>query len=90
MNNINYSGNIDYISDYDKFNYEFYNLSIICHMRVAFLTAGGLAPCLSASIGYLIKEYSSISDSIVIEDSLLGTDEIDIDSAKNQYPKLFR
>ena len=33
-------------------------------MRVAFLTAGGLAPCLSASIGYLIKEYSSISDSI--------------------------
>ena len=27
-------------------------------MRVAFLTAGGLAPCLSASISYLIREYS--------------------------------
>ena len=26
-------------------------------MRVAFLTAGGIAPCLSASIGALIKEY---------------------------------
>jgi len=33
-------------------------------MRVAFLTAGGLAPCLSASIAYLIKEYSKIEDSI--------------------------
>ena len=29
-------------------------------MRVAFLTAGGLAPCLSASIAYLINEYSKI------------------------------
>jgi pyrophosphate--fructose-6-phosphate 1-phosphotransferase len=27
-------------------------------MRVAFLTAGGLAPCLSSSIAYLIQEYS--------------------------------
>jgi len=26
-------------------------------MKIAFLTAGGLAPCLSASIGALIKEY---------------------------------
>ena len=26
-------------------------------MRIAFLTAGGIAPCLSASIGALIKEY---------------------------------
>ena len=26
-------------------------------MRVAFLTAGGIAPCLSASIGALVKEY---------------------------------
>ena len=33
-------------------------------MRVAFLTAGGLAPCLSASIAYLIKEYSKIGDSV--------------------------
>ena len=27
-------------------------------MKVAFLTAGGLAPCLSASIGRLIRNYS--------------------------------
>ena len=27
-------------------------------MRVGFLTAGGIAPCLSASIGHLIKNYS--------------------------------
>ena len=27
-------------------------------MKVAFLTAGGIAPCLSASIGRLIKNYS--------------------------------
>ena len=26
--------------------------------KVAFLTAGGLAPCLSSSIGYLIDEYT--------------------------------
>ena len=26
--------------------------------KVAFLTAGGLAPCLSSSIGYLIDEYN--------------------------------
>ena len=26
--------------------------------KVAFLTAGGLAPCLSASIGFLIDEYT--------------------------------
>ena len=33
-------------------------------MRVAFLTAGGLAPCLSASIAYLINEYSKIDKSV--------------------------
>ena len=33
-------------------------------MRVAFLTSGGVAPCLSASIAYLIKEYSTLDDSI--------------------------
>ena len=27
--------------------------------KVAFLTAGGLAPCLSSSIGYLIDEYTA-------------------------------
>ena len=29
--------------------------------KVAFLTAGGLAPCLSSSIGFLIDEYTKKS-----------------------------
>ena len=29
-------------------------------MRIAFLTSGGMAPCLSASIGMLIQEYKKI------------------------------
>ncbi len=33
-------------------------------MKVAFLTSGGVAPCLSASIAYLIQEYSAIDNSI--------------------------
>ena len=33
-------------------------------MRVAFLTAGGIAPCLSASIGYLIQSYNDIRNDI--------------------------
>ena len=33
-------------------------------MRVGFLTAGGIAPCLSASIGHLIKNYSKNDKSI--------------------------
>ena len=32
--------------------------------KVAFLTAGGLAPCLSASIGFLIDEYSRKAPSV--------------------------
>lgn len=32
--------------------------------KVAFLTAGGLAPCLSSSIGYLINQYTKIDPSI--------------------------
>ncbi|RPH03285.1 MAG: pyrophosphate--fructose-6-phosphate 1-phosphotransferase [bacterium TMED144] len=34
------------------------------NMRVAFLTAGGIAPCLSASIGYLIQFYSDLRNDI--------------------------
>ena len=30
-------------------------------MKIAFLTAGGIAPCLSASIGALIEEYNSLA-----------------------------
>ena len=33
-------------------------------MKVAFLTAGGIAPCLSASIGYLIQFYSELNKNI--------------------------
>ena len=33
-------------------------------MRVAFLTAGGIAPCLSASVGYLIQFYNDIRNDI--------------------------
>ena len=33
-------------------------------MRVAFLTAGGIAPCLSASIGYLIQFYNEFRNDI--------------------------
>ena len=29
-------------------------------MKIAFLTAGGIAPCLSASIGALIEKYNEI------------------------------
>ena len=32
-------------------------------MKVAFLTAGGIAPCLSASIVSLIKNYNKINSS---------------------------
>ena len=30
-------------------------------MKIAFLTAGGIAPCLSASIGALIEKYNEIA-----------------------------
>ena len=33
-------------------------------MKVAFLTAGGIAPCLSSSIGMLMKRYSNYDNSI--------------------------
>ncbi|MDP6571020.1 MAG: pyrophosphate--fructose-6-phosphate 1-phosphotransferase [Candidatus Marinimicrobia bacterium] len=33
-------------------------------MKIAFLTAGGIAPCLSASIGRLIRNYSQTSQSV--------------------------
>ena len=33
-------------------------------MKVAFLTSGGLAPCLSSSIGYLIEEYIAFDKNV--------------------------
>ena len=41
-------------------------------MRIAFLTAGGIAPCLSASIGRLIKNYSEKDKSIEMIGYLYG------------------
>ena len=41
-------------------------------MKVAFLTAGGIAPCLSASIGRLIKKYSDEDKSIEMMGYLHG------------------
>ncbi len=41
-------------------------------MRVGFLTAGGIAPCLSASIGHLIKNYSKKDKSIEMLGYLYG------------------
>jgi hypothetical protein len=35
-------------------------------LKVAFLTAGGLAPCLSSSIGYLIEIYNEYDPDIEI------------------------
>lgn len=35
-------------------------------LKVAFLTAGGLAPCLSSSIGYLIEIYNEYDPEIEI------------------------
>ena len=41
-------------------------------MNVAFLTAGGIAPCLSASIGRLIRNYSDQGSNIVMMGYLHG------------------
>ena len=41
-------------------------------MKIAFLTAGGMAPCLSASIGRLIKNYSEVGSTIEMMGYLNG------------------
>ena len=41
-------------------------------MKVAFLTAGGIAPCLSASIGRLIRNYSNKDPNISMVGYLHG------------------
>ena len=38
--------------------------------KVGILTAGGLAPCLSASIGYLIEAYTRVAPKV---DTIAGT-----------------
>jgi pyrophosphate--fructose-6-phosphate 1-phosphotransferase len=41
-------------------------------MKIAFLTAGGIAPCLSASIGALIEEYNKLAPSAELMGYLNG------------------
>ena len=40
--------------------------NINARMKVAILTSGGLAPCLSASVGGLIQRYNDLDESIEI------------------------
>ena len=64
-------------------------------MKVAFLTAGGIAPCLSASIGRLIRNYSDQGSNIqmmaylhgykgLLTDKSINIDQNIIDNAKNK------
>ena len=55
-------------------------------MKIAFLTAGGIAPCLSASIGALIEEYNILAPEAELVGYLHGYrglllgNKIDLDS----------
>lgn len=66
-------------------------------MRVAMLTAGGLAPCLSASVGGLIERYSAIDPSIELigytngyAGLLKGQHRVIDDSGRREAPALLR
>ena len=59
-------------------------------MRVAFLTAGGLAPCLSSSIGLLIEQYSKLeikAEFFAYKNGYKGLLKGDIISIPNQVNK---
>ena len=65
-------------------------------MKIAFLTAGGIAPCLSSSIGALISEYNQLAPNAKMmgylngyRGLLLGESIIFPDFIKNQYKVLF-
>jgi len=65
-------------------------------MRIAFLTAGGIAPCLSASIGALIEKYNQVSPDAELygylngyRGLLLGNSIKFPKSVKNNYPTLY-
>ena len=65
-------------------------------MKIAFLTAGGIAPCLSSSIGALINEYNQVAPEAEMigylngyRGLLLGKSIKFPDSIKNQYNVLF-
>ena len=65
-------------------------------MRIAFLTAGGIAPCLSASIGALIENYNDLAPEAELvgylngyRGLLLGKKIQFPDSVKNNFPILY-
>ena len=65
-------------------------------MKIAFLTAGGIAPCLSSSIGALIHEYNQSAPSAEIvgylngyRGLLLGKSIVFSDSIRSRYEVLF-
>ena len=65
-------------------------------MKIAFLTAGGIAPCLSSSIGALINEYNQLAPEAEMigylngyRGLLLGKSIKFSDSIKSQYNVLF-
>ena len=64
--------------------------------KVAFLTAGGIAPCLSASIGALIERYNELEPDAIIsgylngyQGLLLGKSINFSDEVKRNYEVLF-
>ena len=66
-------------------------------MKIAFLTAGGIAPCLSASIGALIQKYNDLdSDAKLVgylngyQGLLLGKSILIPDSVKQNYEVLYQ
>ena len=65
-------------------------------MKVGFLTAGGIAPCLSASIGSLIYEYNKLEPNATLigymngyQGLLLGNSIVFDDNVKKNYKILF-
>ena len=64
--------------------------------KVAFLTAGGIAPCLSASIGALIERYNELEPDAIMsgylngyQGLLLGKSINFSDEVKKNYDVLF-
>tara|TARA_B100000427_G_scaffold300030_1_gene282114 strand:- start:236 stop:1480 length:1245 start_codon:yes stop_codon:yes gene_type:complete len=70
--------------------------NFIKHMKIAFLTAGGIAPCLSASIAALIQKYNDLCPNAELigylngyRGLLLGNSIPFPDSVKNNFPILY-
>ena len=65
-------------------------------MKIAFLTAGGIAPCLSSSIGALIEQYAILNPKAELigylngyRGLLLGKSIKFPESAKNKFSVLY-